>query len=381
MKYIFIALINTLFTIQAVSQGNGFSNRPRLYYPQSFFDEKPMIDQLEKGKAKVTGQAFTIDNMDGAKHYAYKTLIFLMPYSDYLKEWQKLNHKFKNTNASVFMRPEVFAIRKETNSDEYGNFTFTDLKPGKYYLECIIDYQAKAMGSYQSGTTTISNGYGAVLSSTPTYDYYYYRYAAQKRAYKNIEIKENNYLLEVSLKPKMPVPFLDIEKLSAIGTDSPCFREENLQSGTCTNYYTNGEIKTISNWEKNLLDGQFLEYNVNKNLTAEGNYKKGQKKGEWRYYHDSNGKIKLIENYKYDKGISYLEGAATFYDPNGVILERDMYKNNKPNGESIFYYNNEKVKSVFTYKNGVLNGRATYYDINGEVVKQEFYENDKIIPK
>lgn len=370
-------LVFLTFFTKVYCQNLNLTHKPRLYYPQSFFNPKLTKESLKLGKATIKGQAFAIDNMDGSKHYASNSTVILIPYTTYLNEWLKLNAKYKGTNSSVYLKPEVFELRLETITDQYGNFSFTDLKPGKYYLECIVNFQAKALGSSQSGNIVTYNGYGVVLSTTPTYEYYTYKYDTQKRAYKIVTVSEEKYLYEVNLKPAAPVPFVDLEKISAIGVSSTCYRQENLQFGTCTEYFEDGTIKAISNWRKDVLDGKYIEYFNNGKTRYEGEYKNGLKINQWQYYHENSDKLRLTENYKYKDGMNYLEGQANFYDLNGKLKESDYYLKNKLHGLSTTYFANGKVKDTLTYNNGILQGKAIYYDENGKVIKEEFYKDGK----
>ncbi len=376
-KSTFLCSIHLLIIFVGQAQILNLHTGPKLFYPQHFFDSIQTVKQIQNGNARITGQAFLNDKMDGAKHYASNALVYLLPYSNYLNEWFKLRKKCKNTNNSVYLDPKVFAVRKETYTDDYGNFTFEGLQPGKYYVECNIYFRGKALGSQQTGNMVVRNGYGTVIASSPTYEYFTYRYDGQKLVFKWVDIKEGNFLKEVKLKPTVDFPFLDIEKISSIGVPSPCFRHEGLQTGTCTEYFDNGNIKIVADWNKNFYDGSYSEYYRDKIKSAEGNYKKGYKTGTWKYYFATNGKLKQIEKYEYENGISYLDGEASFYYENGTLKEKDLYKKNKLDGESITYYSTGTIKDKFMYKNGIKHGKCIFYDTNGVVTKEEYYENGK----
>ncbi len=60
------------------------------------------------------------------------------------------------------MSEEAFKYRVEALTDDHGRFKFEKLKPGKYYLETIVNFTATASYQQQTGTTNTFNGYGTI---------------------------------------------------------------------------------------------------------------------------------------------------------------------------------------------------------------------------
>lgn len=92
------------------------------------------------------------------------------------------------------MSNEAYAVRLETKTDEYGRFTFGEMKPGKYFLQAFM------------ATTTAYNqqvpvGSGSNAYGTTTY-YQNQRYLKTKnhRIEKFVEIKRDGEILEISLR-------------------------------------------------------------------------------------------------------------------------------------------------------------------------------------
>lgn len=179
-----------------------------VYFPQVFFDKKEASNLLAEGKSTIEGVAFTRKkNMYGfkpllaEKQYAKEgTVVMLFPCSTYFDEWYRLRNKYENKTTAVFMSQEAFEYRLEAKTDAYGRFKFTNIKPGKYYLETIIDFTA--VGSYdeQVGNTNYYNGYGAYVGSSPIYKKYYYNYTLENREYEFVEINRDGELIEMKLK-------------------------------------------------------------------------------------------------------------------------------------------------------------------------------------
>lgn len=179
-----------------------------IYFPQIFFDKNEATKMLAEGKSTIEGVAFTKQKnmygfkpLLGEKHYARAgTVIKLFPCTTYFDEWYKLRNKYENKNTSVFMSQVAFEYRIEAKTDEYGRFKFINLKPGKYYLETIIDFSAVGSYSEQVGNTNYYNGYGAYMGSSPIYQSYYYNYTVENREYEFVEIARDGELIEIKLK-------------------------------------------------------------------------------------------------------------------------------------------------------------------------------------
>ena len=75
---------------------------------------------------------------------AGKVTIHLFPVTPYFEEYYKLwKNKSKNNpkkNKHVYMDDKAFRLRLEAISNSSGEFTFPNMKPGKYYLWATVDY-------------------------------------------------------------------------------------------------------------------------------------------------------------------------------------------------------------------------------------------------
>lgn len=200
-KVIILFLFLASFTVLA-------QRGKKVYFPQVFFDKKEAKEKLAMGKSTIEGVAFTrqksnfgIKPLLGEKHYAREgTLVMLFPCTKYFYEWYDLRSKYEGKDTSVFMSGEAFEYRIDAKTDAYGRFKFSNLKPGKYYLETIIDFTAVGSYSEQVGATNYYNGYGAMVGSSPIYQSYYYNYEVANRETKFVEISRDGELIEIKLK-------------------------------------------------------------------------------------------------------------------------------------------------------------------------------------
>lgn len=183
------------------------SQAQNTYYPQAFFDKKLARDMLAFGNSTIEGVASTkqknnwgIKPLLGQKHYAPKgTVIMLFPVTPYFEEFYSMRKKYENKKTTVYMSEEAFKYRVEALTDDHGRFKFEKLKPGKYYLETIVNFTATGSYQQQTGTTDTYNGLGNYLYSSPIYSTFFYGYDAANRESKFVEIKADGELKEINL--------------------------------------------------------------------------------------------------------------------------------------------------------------------------------------
>ncbi|RQO30417.1 hypothetical protein DBR32_12680 [Taibaiella sp. KBW10] len=140
-------MCNTLLTILAICLSTvAFSQE--LVYPKAAFDQVSAKKALANGKSAIMGSVFfaPINNIYGikntnAKTYGKYAVVSIFPLTPYIQEWKKL--KVKNSlrqKKLVKMSDEVYATRLDVKADEGGNFQFTEMKPGKYFLLSTVEW-------------------------------------------------------------------------------------------------------------------------------------------------------------------------------------------------------------------------------------------------
>ncbi|MDQ0592313.1 hypothetical protein QFZ37_000682 [Chryseobacterium ginsenosidimutans] len=195
-------IIFTLFLLSGA-----FSYAQNKLFPQSFFDKKLAQEMLALGTSTIEGRADTkqkntygLNSDANAKHYAPQgSVVTLFPMTPYFEEFLKLRRQKENKKTIVYLSEEAFKYRLETKTDEYGRFKFEKLKPGKYYIECMVAFTAVGGYTQQTGVTTTYNGYGNAIASSPYYEKFFYNYDSANRETKIVEIKSEGELLEIKL--------------------------------------------------------------------------------------------------------------------------------------------------------------------------------------
>lgn len=86
----------------------------------------------------------------------------------------------------------------------------------------------------------------------------------------------------------------------------------------------------------------------------------------------SNSQLINKSQLQINKGVFMLKGSKTPFT--GMVIngkDREFYKNGKPDGKWLNFYENGKLKSIENWKNGVLNGKHIIYS-NDEVKIVEY---------
>ncbi len=138
---------------------------------KSKFEKAATLKLIKDGNAVITGQAFARDNQSGIKGIAILNInkkqyakngtgIVLIPYTEYFKEWIKLNELLRKKGRSVPLTKEaVECIKVATVYDDDGHFEFTSLMPGEYLLFAEFGYVHTEIGREVIGyTDTYVNG-------------------------------------------------------------------------------------------------------------------------------------------------------------------------------------------------------------------------------
>jgi antitoxin component YwqK of YwqJK toxin-antitoxin module len=116
------------------------------------------------------------------------------------------------------------------------------------------------------------------------------------------------------------------------------------------NYYWYSSDKihnNIGGYSGNLLIGDYVVLNQEKNMIEKGSFNYGLKTGNWkRWYPDG----KLQSNTNLEDGL--LSGKSISYSQDGSYFTHTEYKNGFKNGTEVFDYNDSIVR--FRYKKGMM---------------------------
>ncbi len=145
--------------------------------------------------------------------------------------------------------------------------------------------------------------------------------------------------------------------------------KENLKTAEWIDYYENGKPKDIFTYKvvkktsdvdygimkdrtrmESVKDGTTMSFSSKDfRLTETGNFKNGEKDGEWIDYYPGGKTPAVIAHYKEGK----LDGSWKQFDKKGNILTEMNYKNGLKDGKLYLYDKKGKVLKEKTFKDGV----------------------------
>ena len=174
--------------------------RPKPVFPSAVFDKEQAARMLNSGTAIING--VVAKKKKNPNNTFLDIIVTLFPYTNYFDEWYNLQKK--NGKTMAMMSPEAYSYRILTKAlDEDGTFEFRNLKPGKYYLQTIVQQGKMENRSREIGTST-SIGYnvhGQQVSSftEPIYEEFKLFYNTSDVVKKIVEITGEGQVLQVKL--------------------------------------------------------------------------------------------------------------------------------------------------------------------------------------
>ena len=146
--------------------------------------------------------------------------------------------------------------------------------------------------------------------------------------------------------------------------------EAGIKDGPWKEYFPNGAIKNIGNYEKGKRTGEWKFYHTNGQLEQIGSYnKEGKEEGIWTWYYAS-GSLLREENYFNGK----LDGHSVEYDETGIIVAEGEYIENYREGVWKFNYGDQLSEEE--YLNGMLNGKVINYYKDGLMSFEGYFIED-----
>lgn len=201
IKLTFTALL--FVSCNPIQKANKLANKNQIkaLYPTVSFDSIAAKKALAYGTTSIEGVAYTKPRTQwgtkaplASRIYAANTTVVLFPVTPYLEEWYRLRTEKESKRTHVYMSNDAFKYRIVETTDAYGRFKFEKMKPGRYFIQCIMGYtETKSRQVYQ----------GTAYSTYSTADYYtkqYYNVSKYERLEEFITVKEGESKFEVKLK-------------------------------------------------------------------------------------------------------------------------------------------------------------------------------------
>lgn len=182
----------------------GFQNARRALYPNLEFDSKLAESAIQQGTSTLIGRACAyVKNgtwgLGGTERFdARNVRVLMFPVTPYLEKWYQLRDQKEDNKTGVFINRESqkYALISETN--EKGEFVFSRLKPGKYFIQIIYNFtQVKSKRIY-TGSSTAQEG--PVIVTTDYYEDRDFYIPRNSRLESFVEIKQDGETKKVTVK-------------------------------------------------------------------------------------------------------------------------------------------------------------------------------------
>jgi hypothetical protein len=122
-------------------------------YPKEIFDVAQARNAMEAGNVTVKGRVCAF--YDGRVFSQAGVKVNLLPVTPYLEAWKKLRDSKKGKN--VTMSEEAISIRNETKTVDNGYYSFSNVKPGKYFMQATMEFVQAKSNTVYDGSDTYGN--------------------------------------------------------------------------------------------------------------------------------------------------------------------------------------------------------------------------------
>ncbi len=145
-----------------------------------------------------------------------------------------------------------------------------------------------------------------------------------------------------------------------------------LLTGSCKNenlkvkkeFYSNGVLKCKFSYNsKNEIVGKYFEYFSNGNIKEISNYRNGRLNGQSINFYET-GRIKSKATYKWGKQFD----TTFFYFDTGLLEQYSIYDSKGNEKQIKFYYNNGNLKEIRSY----------IVDLGNVIYNKNFFESGKL---
>ncbi len=155
---------------------------------------------------------------------------------------------------------------------------------------------------------------------------------------------------------------------------------QEVEDGYTKFYYPNGQVSSEGLIRDGKPDGYWKTYYTTGVLKSEGLRTNFFLDSTWTFYNSTGEVIQKI-NYKYGKKNGYSLSYSYESSPDGVLISKILYVNDKKEGNAFYYHENGQLKEELNYKDNKKEGTAKVYNQEGKLVSLLEYRNDYLISR
>ncbi len=161
------------------------------------------------------------------------------------------------------------------------------------------------------------------------------------------------------------------------------FAQVDMEDGPVNIYYPNGQVSSEGTIKNGKPDGYWKTYYVTGIIKSEGKRTNYLLDSAWNFYNLAGD---LTEEINYQLGVRSGYSIKYVYDnPNmpGVktLISKELYINDKREGNSYYYYNTGELKESVYYSNGKKQGNAREFDKDSTVITLLQYNNNYLVSR
>lgn len=155
---------------------------------------------------------------------------------------------------------------------------------------------------------------------------------------------------------------------------------QEVEDGYTKFYYPNGQVSSEGIIRDGKPDGYWKTYYTTGVLKSEGLRTNFFLDSTWTFYNQSGEVVQRI-NYKYGKKNGYSYSYSYDYSPEGVMISKELYVNDKKEGKAYYYYQNGVLEEEVSYVDNKKEGPARSYDRDGNLTALLDYRNDYLVSR
>ncbi len=156
--------------------------------------------------------------------------------------------------------------------------------------------------------------------------------------------------------------------------------QEEIEDGYTQFLYPNGQVSSEGLMRDGKPDGYWKTYYSTGVLKSEGLRTNFFLDSTWTFYNQSGEIIQRI-NYKYGKKNGYSYRYSYDKYPDGILISKELYVNDKKEGKAHYYHENGQLKEEVNFVNNKKEGPARVYDPEGKLISILEYRKDYLISR
>jgi hypothetical protein len=165
----------------------------KVIHPTGDFNVAEAKAALEPGAGTIAGAACVVRSVHNGPltfQRADRETVVLYPASPYIEDMLRLLHKTKAGKASIEADPTITSVRLAGHTNEKGQFQFSKLTPGSYFVVADVHTTNTGTRDVYTGTGYSNDAFGGFTTNYYQKQGYYVNY--EDILYERVEVQGND---------------------------------------------------------------------------------------------------------------------------------------------------------------------------------------------